>query len=190
MKDPDDSIEMVLDHILSALDILAIKAVDRDQYDEVAPYRNRLRQVSVRAETVERLIAAREPRQAEDFPPMKTVLGIAALSAILLGGFALYARPAQEQARQITVAEDDEDLPLQKSDRLPLQVATDSNPVALADRFMFEAPARTPPVIVLQEKDKPSAAPRGRRHKIVNTCTRHHMRRVETRGGKSWRCRH
>ena len=61
MKDPDDSIEMVLDHILSALDILAIKAVDRDQYDEVAPYRNRLRQVSVRAETVERLIAAREP---------------------------------------------------------------------------------------------------------------------------------
>ena len=55
------NIEVLLDYILDALDILACKAIDRDQYDEVAPFKNQLRQISVRAETVARLIAAREP---------------------------------------------------------------------------------------------------------------------------------
>ena len=44
-----------------------------------------------------------------------------------------------------------------------------------------------PPVLVVQDEDKPPAS-RHRRQAATNVCTRHGMRKMITRGGKSWRC--
>ena len=43
-----------------------------------------------------------------------------------------------------------------------------------------DAPAR-PPVLIVQEE--------GRRERYDDTCSRHHLQKVYTRGGRSWRCR-
>jgi hypothetical protein len=43
------------------------------------------------------------------------------------------------------------------------------------------APAKTPPVLVVQED--------GRRERYDDVCSRHHLQKVYTPGGRSWRCR-
>jgi hypothetical protein len=63
-----------------------------------------------------------------------------------------------------------------------------AKPVAAERITTPDAPAVAPPVIAVQE-DKP--ARRSRRYATVetNVCTRHHMRKVSVRGGRSWRCK-
>jgi hypothetical protein len=65
-----------------------------------------------------------------------------------------------------------------KTDRAPLPV---------------EAPPVLEPVVVQASVAEPEpeqlAEPPVRRRHETNVCTRHHMHKVITRGGKSWRCR-
>src|SRR6478672_6007934 len=76
---------------------------------------------------------------------------------------------------------------LQKTDRKPLipvrqieltrtALAPDPKPPVTAD-----APAKMPPVLIVQEE--------GRRERYDDICSRHHLQKVYTRGGRSWRCR-
>jgi hypothetical protein len=76
---------------------------------------------------------------------------------------------------------------LQKTDTKPLipvrQIeltrtapAPDPKPPVTAD-----APAKMPPVLIVQEE--------GRREQNDDICSRHHLQKVYTRGGRSWRCR-
>jgi len=64
----------------------------------------------------------------------------------------------------------------------------------VTERIMPDAPAKVPPVLVVQEADEQPAA-RRRHHRIrtasveSNVCTRHGMHKQVTRGGKSWRCK-
>jgi hypothetical protein len=79
---------------------------------------------------------------------------------------------------------------LKKQDRLPLATVAD---VAVTERITPPAPdaqVGVPPVIVMQDEDKPPAA-RHRRHSHSegNVCSRHRMHKVAIRGGRSWRCR-
>ena len=54
--------------------------------------------------------------------------------------------------------------------------APDPKPPVTAD-----APAKMPPVLIVQEE--------GRRERYDDICSRHHLQKVYTRGGRSWRCR-
>jgi hypothetical protein len=76
---------------------------------------------------------------------------------------------------------------LKKADRERV-AAADPKPVATERITTPDAPVTVPPAIAVQE-DKP--ARRSRRYATVetNVCTRHHLRRVTTRGGRSWRCK-
>ena len=67
--------------------------------------------------------------------------------------------------------------------------STESKPV-VTERIVppTDAPAVMPPVVMVQE-DKPAS--HGRRHYAENesnVCTRHHLRKIVTRSGKSWKC--
>ena len=79
-----------------------------------------------------------------------------------------------------------------RADRIISLTATEPKPIA-TERVRPDAPASVPPVITVEETPKPSET-RRRRHSTASRegsdiCSRHGMRKVETRGGKSWRCR-
>lgn len=69
-----------------------------------------------------------------------------------------------------------------KADRLPIAVAAEPAPLAVEAPVRVAA-ARTD---VLQTVGATASV---RRHIESNVCTRHGMRKVETHGGRSWRCR-
>lgn len=54
-----------------------------------------------------------------------------------------------------------------------------------------DAPASMPPVVMTQEDNELTVARRRRRNAEGddNVCTRHHLHKVYTHGGRSWRCR-
>jgi hypothetical protein len=54
--------------------------------------------------------------------------------------------------------------------------APDPKPPVTAD-----VPAKMPPVLIVQEE--------GRRERYDDICSRHHLQKVYTHGGRSWRCR-
>ena len=107
----------------------------------------------------------------------------------LLMVFAIQRIPMPVEAkavpRQFADAWNDaEILPLKKADRF---VSTEMPPHSVVvERIAPDAPASAPPVILVQDTDKPLAARHGRLR--MDVCSRHHMRKVVTRGGKSWRC--
>jgi hypothetical protein len=72
----------------------------------------------------------------------------------------------------------------------------DSSPLpgsVTTERVVPDAPAKMPPVVRIHDADdeKPAARRKRQRHASVerNICTRHGKRKVETHGGRSWRCR-
>jgi hypothetical protein len=62
-----------------------------------------------------------------------------------------------------------------------------------SERVMPDAPAKMPPVVRVHDADdeRPAVKRKRERHASVerNVCTRHHMRKIEINGGKSWRCK-
>ena len=82
---------------------------------------------------------------------------------------------------------------LKKTDRLPLASITAPEPTPKHPDIVEEPPAGMPPVVVVQ--DEPTVlrrkhSPASTRHTPASdVCSRHHMHRVETHGGRSWRCR-
>jgi len=107
----------------------------------------------------------------------------------LLMVFAIQRMPvpvdAKAEGRQFTDAWNNTEIPpLKKADRF-VSVSTEPIPVVV-ERIAPDAPASAPPVLLVQDTDKPLAARHGRLR--MDVCARHHMRKVITRGGKSWRC--
>jgi hypothetical protein len=124
----------------------------------------------------------------------KIVLGCAATTA-LVTALAIRNVPEDERIvvekpRLILSAEpkiEDRVETLPKTDRDAVVVKTTAvlpEPVTVeAARIRPDAPAKAPPVILVEE-ERPAAR---RHHK--DTCTRHGMHKIETHGGKSWKCR-
>jgi len=93
---------------------------------------------------------------------------------------------AKAEGRQFADAwNDTEILPLKKADRF-VSVSTEPIPVVV-ERIAPDAPASAPPVILVAD-DKPVTSGHGRLRMESNICTRHRMRKVITRGGRSWKC--
>ena len=133
--------------------------------------------------------------------PMKMVLGASALAALILT-FAIQRLPGEtrmvvekpeiKQAQfDAAWADNFQQAVAKKQDRVRVieLASTESKPV-VTERIVppTDAPAVMPPVVMVQE-DKPAS--HGRRHYAENesnVCTRHHLRKIVTRGGKSWRC--
>jgi len=70
----------------------------------------------------------------------------------------------------------------------PVVASTESKPV-VTERIVPDAPAATPPVIMVQDEDKPAPGYR-RRHaeRGGDVCARHNMKKVMV-GKYRWRCR-
>ena len=99
----------------------------------------------------------------------------------------LHARTHLVEASAEARAEQPPPADLQKTETKPLipvrQIeltrpapAPDPKPPVTAD-----APAKMPPVLIAQEE--------GSRERYDDICSRHHLQKVYTRGGRSWRCR-
>ena len=117
------------------------------------------------------------------FTAMTTLLMVFAIQRVPGDERIEVPKPAIIEAR----AEQPPPADLQKTDRKPLipvrQIeltrtapAPDPKPPVTAD-----APAKMPPVLIVQEE--------GRREQYDDICSRHHLQKVYTRGGRSWRCR-
>jgi hypothetical protein len=78
--------------------------------------------------------------------------------------------------------------------QIEMVATTDPKPV-LTERVMPDVPAAVPPVVVQEDEEQPAVKRRHHRIRTAsadtgsNVCTRHNMRKVVTRGGKSWRCK-
>ena len=119
------------------------------------------------------------------FTAMTTLLMVFAIQRVPGDERIEVPKPAIIEAR----AEQPPPADLQKTDTRPLipvrQIeltrtapapAPDPKPPVTAD-----APAKMPPVLIVQEE--------GRRERYDDICSRHHLQKVYTRGGRSWRCR-
>lgn len=125
----------------------------------------------------------------DGFPRLKILAGIVAIFTLLMV-FAIQRIPvpveAKAEGRQFADAwNDTEILPLKKADRF-VSVSTEPIPVVV-ERIAPDAPASAPPVILVAD-DKPVTSGHGRLRMESNICTRHRMRKVITRGGRSWKC--
>jgi hypothetical protein len=133
---------------------------------------------------------------------MNNHVGLAIGGLVFLSGAAMYtaAKPAQPVTTPAPFSErfpPTEQPPhiLKKQDRLiPIKTvavaAVDIVDAGQVNTVDLMAPAE--PALTSAQAD-PAPAPRRHRHveQVVerNICTRHHMHKVITRGGKSWRCR-
>lgn len=82
---------------------------------------------------------------------------------------------------------------LKKQDRIRQidisRPVTDPIPV-VTEHIAPDVPAKVPPVVLTSdEEDRPAAHHRRYAESESNVCTRHHMKKVVTHGGRSWRCR-
>jgi hypothetical protein len=78
----------------------------------------------------------------------------------------------------------DEEPLLKKSDRLAL---ADANAAPIRSERVVPSPSPAKPLIMVQTAD--DERPVSPRHRRLDVCERHGMRRVVTHGGRSWRCR-
>jgi hypothetical protein len=79
-------------------------------------------------------------------------------------------------------------------EKYSIAAAQDLPRVVPVERVVPDAPAKVPPVLLIDEDAERPAAPRKkrsleRRAEVSNVCTRHGKKKVEINGGKSWRCR-
>ena len=127
--------------------------------------------------------------------PLRVMAAFTAMTTLLMV-FAIQRVPADERIE--ARAEQPPPADLQKTDTKPLipvrQIeltrtapAPDPKPPVTTDAparmppVTADAPAKMPPVLIVQEE--------GRREQYDDTCSRHHLQKVYTRGGRSWRCR-
>lgn len=133
--------------------------------------------------------------------------GVAALAALVVV-FAIQRVPSAERIEvpKPTLQDRlDSVEPMKKQDRIirAVPIVREPTPVK-TERIALETPPPAPtvapppvimPPVVPQEDDPPPARRKRERHASMassrggDVCTRHHMRKVVTRGGKSWRCR-
>jgi hypothetical protein len=135
--------------------------------------------------------------------PLRVMAAFTAMTTLLMV-FAIQRAPGDERIEApkpaIAAARAEQPPPadLQKTDIKPLipvrQIeltrtapAPDPKPPVTADTsakmppVTADVPAKMPPVLIVQEE--------GRREQYDDICSRHHLQKVYTRGGRSWRCR-
>ena len=115
----------------------------------------------------------------------KSLLFAAAMSGIVVGILSASHGPEPVNAKTEPSRFDDisaEPPLLKKADRLA-QMTTSPTPVA-TEVVMVQPQQR------IEKAEKPVKAKRERHKRVAgDICQRHHMHRVETHGGKSWRCK-
>jgi hypothetical protein len=124
----------------------------------------------------------------------------AAAGAALLGlTFVAIARiPATERIEMQAESRFDaawaDIMPMKKADRLQLVSVRAPEPTPKHPDTATEPPAMMPPLVVVE--DQPGLVRRkhtraSAKYTVASdVCSRHKMRKVVTRGGKSWRCKH
>ena len=103
--------------------------------------------------------------------PFKIIMGFCAMAALLMM-FAIHRIPVAENTRNVKNVE------LKTADTvrvINMSKAEEPKPI-ITERVVPDFPAKAPPIIVMESDDD-------------GICTRHHMRKVYIRNGKSWRCR-
>jgi hypothetical protein len=134
---------------------------------------------------------------------LKIAAGVAGMMA-LLAVFAIQRLPGAERivVEKPTIAERFDVEPLKKQARVIelVRPVASNDPVPVKTETIRPDPAPSVPKLVALPEDaldetgtEPKYSKRMKRQRVAsvesNTCTRHHMRKVVTRGGKSWRCR-
>jgi len=136
---------------------------------------------------------------------MKILFSFAAMMALLMV-FAVQRIPGAERIEVPQPAIPEPQTSVHKVDRLPAvrkietdRVVASTDPVPIKTETVRPDPAPSVPALVALPQDaegengpEPKYKRRVReRYASVesNVCTRHHMRKVITRGGKSWRCK-
>jgi hypothetical protein len=141
--------------------------------------------------------------------PTKIVIGFAGISVLVLT-YAVQRIPApakpivMESKFDAAWANDFQAAVLKKQDRIRViginREAVPAEPVPVTTEVIRIDPTPTVPKLVALPDDaldetgtEPKYSKRTKRQRIAraehNVCTRHHMRKVVTRGGRSWRCR-
>jgi hypothetical protein len=103
--------------------------------------------------------------------PFKIIMGFCAMTALLMM-FAIYRIPVPENTGNLKNVEP------KTADTvriINMSKAEEPKPT-ITERIVPDFPVKAPPSIVLESDDD-------------DICTRHHMRKVYIRNGKSWRCR-
>ena len=102
--------------------------------------------------------------------PFKIIMGFSAMTALLMT-FAIYRIPVAKNT-------DVKNVELKTADTvrvINMSKAEEPKPI-ITERIVPDVPVKAPPVIVMESDDD-------------DICTRHQMRKVYIRNGKSWRCR-
>jgi hypothetical protein len=103
--------------------------------------------------------------------PFKIIMGFCAMTALLMT-FAIYRIPVPENTDNVKNVE------LKTADTvriINMSKAEEPKPT-ITERIVPDVAVKAPPIIVMESDDD-------------DICTRHHMRKVYIRNGKSWRCR-
>jgi len=108
---------------------------------------------------------------------LKMIAAAAAMSSVLVVLAGRGAEPLQKPADALADRWPHEERPAPKGDRLALAAPPPTLPAAV------ELPAAK---VRAADISRPRAE---RPRRARNVCTRHGMRKVVTRGGRSWRCR-
>jgi len=124
---------------------------------------------------------------------LKIGLGGAASLALVIT-FAVGRSPSPAQDRRAFEAWAErlaDDQPLKKADQI--RVVTTERIVVEPIVQEVAVPTKVPPMIRIDD-DERGEKPKRRKYQRVrvaeaNVCTRHHMRKVEVNGGRSWRCK-
>jgi hypothetical protein len=127
--------------------------------------------------------------------PTKIIVTATAITAVLFGAAILRIPQPVATASESRIdgvwANQFEMAVLRKSDRLPkIASITNPEPTPKHPDIVEELPEIMPPILMV-EAEPPTRRASHRVKKIDkgNVCTRHHMRKVTIRGGRSWRCR-
>ena len=109
------------------------------------------------------------------FTAMTTLLMVFAIQRVP-GDERIEARAEQPPPADLPKTETKPLIPVRQIELTRTAPAPDPKPPVTAD-----VPAKMPPVLIVQEE--------GRRERYDDICSRHHLQKVYTRGGRSWRCR-
>ena len=155
--------------------------------------------------TTSRSTPGRLPLRLWKLTPFKLVTACAAMTALLMM-FALQRLPREERivvekpdivmqadpgALQETIREPDPAIEPVVRIVQTSKIAVTAPEPASQPPAIDPAPAKMPPALLVQEEDdRPSRHARRPKHEHANdVCARHGLHKVETHGGRSWRCR-
>jgi hypothetical protein len=118
--------------------------------------------------------------------PTKILLAFSAMTALLMV-FAIQRLPGDERIEIPNTAPPVQTSVVTKTAD-PIRIIETVRPVA-TERIVPDAPVKVVPPVKMVSPIEQDEQPVARQRSEQNVCTRHGMKKVITRGGRSWRCR-